>query len=320
MTIYEKARNKLRLAMEHDLHELDSRRSEIGEKLYWDSFKEIHSKFSAQLKQVDEAERQRQAFQQAEENGVSHVRSEQKYVDMMGQLKAQKLTEIIAALAECSSSSQVDNLTLTDPFYHDKLDPIGTFERWWDEEMQSLPSYEQMYNFLRRVSINEQGFIVYDSDLPDIRLDQSCDELKVDTSTISSYSGILKSSVMKTSKQRSSERKQQEMKKMKIQSPLLANSNHIQKRMKKQRQLDKQDQRVAVLEDIIYSYDLSPDLEGLLVEHAQYVCVPCGMIRDDQYKPMLEQFLRYVTDHNKRLHVVREAISRNWRILSDGTI
>ena len=328
MTIYEKARIQLRNSMDSEIDKLDTRRSTIGEAEYWNQFKLIHSKYSDKVAEVDEAERSRRSIQQAKETGVAHDRPEQRYVDVMGQLKAQKLTELIAKLAECSSTDRIDNLSTADPFYYDKMDPIGTFERWWNEEMESFPSYDSMQDFLRRVTINEQGFLVFkeagyephSAASSETGSEQVESRDSVQSMDFKQYQNILKEASFKTARQRAQERKEKEAQKIKLRSPLLATPDYIKSKQQRKRRMSVNEGIISRLSDIVYSYDLDVGLQDLLIEHIEYVCVPAGMCRDDQYRPMLEQFLRYVEDNNKRKHIVREAISRGWRILSDGTI
>lgn len=334
MTIYETARLKIQKEMNKVISALDDQRLTLGESEYWKQFQEIHSRFSKQIEEVDSAERQRRSLVQAEETGNSHDRPEQRYVDVLGQLKSQKLTELISALIECSSTSKISEVHPSDPFYHDKLDPIGTFERWWEEELQSLPSYADMQKFLSRVHINEQGFLVYDLD------EDESDEAKSLTdkdnsyinsfvlpknekerfNLVSEYIDILKPSVLQSARKNSNQKKNEKLEKAKSKVPLLATTGHVEKQFKRQRLVRKATSQVNLIEDIIRSYDLDPQLESLLIDHATMICIPSGMMRDDNYRPMLEQFLRYVQSPAERLHVVRTAISKNWRILSNGTI
>lgn len=337
MTLYEKARVQLRAAMDSEIESLDTQRSILGETEYWNQFKLIHSTYAKKVAEVDDAERSRRNIQQAKETGIKHDRPEQRYVDVMGQLKAQKMTEIISKLSECSSTERIDNLSTEDPFYHDKMDPIGTFERWWDEEMQSFPSYDYMQDFLRRVDINEQGFLVYKqaSSITDNSSSTCFSEISVGEAIFGSnfdtrltqqemnlaeYQGILKETTFKTARQKSAEKRALQQTKIKMRSPLLASPDYVKSVENRKRKSAKQENIVSRLTDVIYAYDLNPELEALLIEHVEAVCVPLGLVKEDQYKPMLEQFLRYVDDNNRRLEIVRISIERGWRILSDGSI
>lgn len=333
MTIYEKSRLKIQKEMNKVISELDEQRLTLGETEYWKQFQEINGRYAKQIEEVDAAERQRRSLMQAGETGNSQDRPEQRYVDVLGQLKSQKLTELISALIECSNTTKVTEIHPSDPFYHDKLDPIGTFERWWQEELQNLPSYTEMQKFLDKVHINEEGFIVYDMDEDEAEdvytpvEDNSYLEVfslpenkQQRAMLVSDYVDILKPSVLQSARKNSIEKKKERIEKAKSKVPLLASTGHVEKQFKRQRAVKKANAQLNLIEDIIRSYDLDPELEGLLIDHATLICVPSGMMRDDDYRPMLEQFLRYVQSPKERLHVVRTAISKNWRILSNGTI
>lgn len=316
--------------METEIHSLDVVRSSIGETEYWSRFKDIQDKYSRKVAEVDDAERQHRSLQQAKETGISHDRPEQRYVDVMGQLKAQKITELISKLAECSSTARIDNLSTQDPFYFDKMDPIGTFERWWNEELESFPSYDYMQNFLRNVDINEHGFLIFKS-TDDVKFSRKSSDIPDSSDSLSSrdsitsmnlreYEGIIKQAALKTTRQRSAEKRASQQKKARINSPLLANTDHHKEVMKRTKQARKFEFFANRLADIVYSYDLNPEVEVLLTDHIEQVCVPMGMLKEDEYRPMLEQFLRYVTDDKKRIEIIEQAILQHWRILSDGTV
>lgn len=319
MTIYEKERLRLREELDTKLAELDESRDIIGDKVYWKRVGEINSEYSSRVKEVDDAERSRRSMIQAEEH-VKHDRPEQTYVDILGQLKAEKLTQLINKLAMCGASKE--SVDINDPFYLDKVDPLSVFEKWWDEELVGLPSVDEIRDFLRRVDINSKGYITFNSN--DIDTAKSSSYKLISDKSIradSNYNNILKSDVI-NSRNNAKQKKELAISRAKRAVPLLSRKDP-EAYLKKQNKIRKARQRSYLsdsLIDIVYAYGLDPDLESLLIEHIQNVCVLKGITRADQYRPMLEQFLRYVKDPQERLRVVRQAIDRNWRVLSNGSI
>lgn len=306
MTIYDKQRSSLQQQMDVELSQLDSDRNSMSDVDYWKCFKQITDKYKDKLKSVDDAERLRNSLlttQSAKFGQSVYSRPEQGYADILGQLKAQKLSQLISKLSQISSNNEYLEPDISDPFYADKKDPISVFEQWWKDELSDFPSIHEVKDFLNRIDINDKGYIVFNDAV---------------SSCVSSRSDSAEVMLPKSSHSARKYKDQLELKKLKRKSPLLANT--IQSNRKAARKLSKSDEILSSFTNVINAYNLDEFTSDLLIEHAEKVCIVKGILHVDEYQHMLEQFLRYCTDYNERIKVIKRAIEKGWRVLSDGTI
>lgn len=306
MNKFEKQRQKLEREYENELEELNRNRSSMESSDYWSSYGELATKYKQLLDDVDSQQRAHAALSAAKDAPKQPQRPEATYADVVGQLKATKMSELIAELASIPTQA-IEDVDINDPFYLDKKEPLTVFERWWTDEMNELPSVSEVQEFLSRIHINKNGYITYDVDADTTFMD--------DTEEV-----LLKSIPIKTAAARRREKKANEVRRVKSRMPLLANKDP-KKYIREVKKLNNNpySDRLSAFIGVIDSYDLPVDLSDLLYTHAEKVCIPKGLLRIEQYQPMLEQFLRFVTDPQERLFVVKQAIERNWRMLSNGT-
>ena len=321
MLIFEKRRIALREQMDRELAALDSRRSDISNAEYWSEFGKLNEKYKKMLDEIDDAEKAFEVMHSGVKKTVNqheYVRAEQGYAEILGQLKAAKMNSLITTLANISTHD-AELIDSSDPFFYDKTDPIAVFERWWEEKMKELPSVDEVRDFLNRVGINSKGYIVYNFDK-----DEKADlnkRLPVDIMDKKEIQNILKANITKSYQARARAKKAAVTSAAKARMPLLAmkDADAYVKKLRKLKEVDRLGETCQKLHDIVSAYNLPQDLEALLFEHIDTVCVYANMCRDDQYRPMLEQFLRFVQDPEERKRVVTKAIMRNWRTLSNGT-
>lgn len=318
MLMFEKRRLGLQRNMEEELGVLDSKRSELTNKQYWSEFKQISDKYKKLLDEVYDAEK---AFEVTHSNANKpreYSRSEQGYAEVLGQLKAAKMNSLLKALMDIPTR-ETECVDKNDPFYLDKVDPISVFERWWDEKIKEYPSVEEIKDFLSRVGINSKGYIVYDFSKEEA--DQLDKRLSVEAMDKREIQNILKASVVKSAHMRAREHQQASEDGIRKKMPLLAtgDAKAYVKKLRKLKEVDRLESTCCKLHDIVSAYNLPTDLEALLFEHIDEVCVYSNMTRDDEYRPMLEQFLRFVKDPEERKSVVAKAIDHSWRVLSNGT-
>ena len=104
MNVYEKSRQKLHDLYELELSELDKQRPNLKDSEYWDKYKKITDKYSYELREIDSQERTKESLILAKEQRKTVDRPESTYADVVGQLKAKKMRELITDLANISSS------------------------------------------------------------------------------------------------------------------------------------------------------------------------------------------------------------------------
>ncbi len=317
MNVYERRRLHLRDQMDDELSRLNSHRETMTNKDYWDTFAAITNKYRDLTAEVDEAEKAAEALVNVKNTGVHHDRKEQSYVDVVGQLKAKKTTELLKTLASLptNATSEVDS---SDPFYLDKLDPIAVFERWWDEKLSEYPSVAELKDYLDSIYINDSGYLTS----KEVNLPCQPSEAHLKVMNSNEINNLLKMNVMASSQKRKRDEQKALGLKMHKKVPLLAKgdgSEYIKKRNKLNR-TSTISRSASKLVDVVESYCLPIDLSDLLIRHIYEVCVPMGILKEDAYKPMLEQFLRFEQDPKRRIEIVEKAIQKNWRILSNGTV
>ncbi len=313
MNIFESRRQDLRNQMDHELGKLDSLRHEMSDAEYWRKVSAIHSRYSRELKDVDEAERTHESLIGIKEKTHIQDRPEATYADVLGQLKAEKETEMLLQLSQLDSgkvkTSTEVALDMKDPFYFDKKDPLSVFNRWWVDFVSTLPSVDEVRAFLRKIKLDEFGVIYFDEQRSDsiVRTTEfEFQEMKNDA--------LLRAEILKTNRQRMKEIKEEKARKMRLRSPLLANDAKFNKSLKAKDKAAKTQRTRDALYAIVDAYGLPENICDLLYEHIDKVCVPSGMIHVDKYKNMLEQFLRNVEPYRRESEIKR-AISRRWRSL-----
>lgn len=323
MTVYEKRRLAARDNMDKELYQLDQQREHLGDKKYWQEFAEISKKYQNIVKEIDEAESTAESIVNANNSVVKHDRPEQNYVDILGQLKAAKLNSLLRALAEnASAATELETVDISDPFYLDKVNPIAAFERWWDKEISEYPSISDMKKFLDRVGINSKGYLVFNGEDTSESSESLESRKSVSEMNVAESQNLLRANVLKTSRQRAKERHKERGIALHKKMPLLAlgDGSEYEKRLRKAQRRKDQESWESSLCDVVEAYDLPVELADLLKEHIRNVCVIRGLTKVDEYKPMLEQFLRYETDPQARIAIVKRAIEKNWRVLSNGTV
>lgn len=306
MNKFERQRQRVEHEYENELEQLNRLRDNIESSEYWSKYGELASKYKEMLDDIDSQQRAHAALSAAKESPKQIQRPEASYMDIVGQLKATKLSELISELASIPTQD-IEEVDINDPFYLDKKEPLNVFERWWLDELEELPSVAEIREFLSRIHINRKGYITYD-----IESDSSIDDKPED---------ILKVNCIKSSKDLRKERKAAQIRRVKTRMPLLAGKdpNKYIKAVKASNRTKDNAERATALISVVDSYDLPVELSDLLYTHIENVCIPKGMLRVEQYQPMLEQFLRFVPDNKDRVKVVKESIHRNWRVLSNGT-
>lgn len=300
MNSYELRRQKLRAEQEKDIGELEKLRSTMTDKQYWDSIADIYDNYSKQLAELDSEERTRESLAAAA-NGQVYKRPEATYQDALGQLKAQKESELLMKLSQLDTNSinmvTEADISIKDPFYLDKKDPMSVFERWWVEYVSTLPSITEVRAFLNSIDLNEYGVIYVKT--PEVV------ESKAKTGYVNEAANILKSSVLESSRKKRAALKKEQERKKRLKSPLIARLH-----TPKYSNTDVLDSFKA----IISSYDLPASTMDLLEEHAEECCIPKGIVHVDHYKNMIEQFLRNVAEPD-RDRQIKIAINRGWREL-----
>ena len=315
MREYDKQQSRLYEAYEIQLNELDKKRCSgiITDSEYWNMYKDISNEYNYKMNELDSSQRAKESLLLAKETKTSS-RPESTYAEKVGRLKAEKLSSLISDLSLVSSEYKNADISIDDPFYRDKKDPITVFECWWNEFMESFPSLYEIKDFLSRISINDKGYILFDKDK---------DPIPKDISPNDTYKVIrsLKESVTKSAKEKRKEAEIKKINKLKKRSPLLAkNAKSIVVYKRKSRQDSKMQSVCDSFHSVVDAYSLPLELSDLLYKHIDEVCVPKGLYHIDEYQHMLEQFLRYVEDPNERMSVVDKSIRKGWRILSNGTI
>lgn len=311
MNSRDRERQDILTRYEKELAELDSNRVSLGEVGYWKKYKEISANYNRILNDFESKGRVQISLDKSKSS--SNKRPEYTYSDVAHQLKTEKIADLVAQLVSIDSKYRDRQIDPSDPFYEDKKNPLDVFERWWNEELDKLPSILQIRNFLSRISINEFGYIVYDFDSPDKFTEESLNN------EAKEQSERLKAALSERVKRRNKIRKEQARKKLLNKYPLRA--KHIDK-LESQRKQDLRESKDVAKANILYAivdaYTLPEDLCDLLYEHIDKVCIPKGLTHVDEYQPMLEQFLRFVQDPQERLAVVDKSIRKGWRVLSNG--
>lgn len=302
MNRFEARKIQLRELQEKELAELDLQRLQIGDAQYWQRVSEVYKKYTDLVDEVEAEERSREAVVAAKEGTNINSRPEANYADILGQLKARKETELLLKLSQLETSHNnavtAANISREDPFYHDKLDPMSVFNRWWIDFLQTLPSVDEVQSFLKKIDISEYGAIyVKDVAVEDV---QTHEAREVDTS-------LLKDDLFKSRKEVKKEQKKQSARKDRLRRPML---NRLDDYKKSKTVRD----RVADLQVIVDAYDLPPYTVKLLYEHIEKCCVPKGLLHVDEYQNMLEQFLRNVYPQ-QRDSTIAIAIEKGWRRL-----
>ncbi len=315
MNIYERERLRLRDELDAAISQLDLMRDDIKDVEYWKRLQVINKDYAKRIKSIDEAERTEQALIRKEESpSIKHDRREQTYVDILGQLKAEKMNQLISKLI--LKGARKEDIDINDPFYLDKTAPLEVFERWWDEEMIRLPSVDEVRDFLRRVDINSRGYITYDSGETPKYNRMAYVPLESENSDMA----VIKRNIFKNRNEIRKERENAMLQKAKKKTPLLVamNKDDYLKRRKAANKIQRNADIISALSDVVYAYNLPPYLEDLLIQHIEQVCIHKGITKVDQYRPMLEQFLRNIKEPSKRIKIVEQAIDKDWRVLSDG--
>lgn len=300
---------------EKALANLDRQRDTLGEVKYWQQYKSISDEYNSQIADLEAKGRAQISLDKAKSatTASNNQRPEYTYSDVAHQLKTEKIADLVAQLVAIESKYRDRQIDPRDPFYEDKKNPLEVFERWWNEELEKLPSIVQIRNFLSRISINEFGYIVYDFDSPDKFTEKTLAKEAAEKSE------RIKAAISERVRKRNKAKKEQARKKLIEKYPLRA--KHIDK-FEAQRKQDlresKQFSNAEVLYSIVDAYTLPEELCDLLYDHIDKVCVPKGLTHVDKYQPMLEQFLRFVQDPQERLAVVDKSIRKGWRILSNG--
>ena len=309
---FEKQRQSLLVAYEAELNELDSSRDNISNAEYWKEYKSITTQYQTKLKEIDAQQRAQEALRSSTQASTS-VRPEATYSEVVGQLKAEKMAQLIADLISISSQESSAQADPSDPFYQNKNNPLDVFEHWWVIELEQLPSVSEVRKFLSCIYIDSKGYI-------------RCDRVANDSNTTSevvsddALRASIRSSVLQTAKERKVARQRQQAARMRRKYPLLAKDDKLlQQRRQKAKSAQRRNSCIAQLESVVDAYELSEDLSDLLYEHIEKVCVPKGMLHVDEYQPMLEKFLTYVTSDKERKHVVQRSIQHEWRVLSNGS-
>ena len=321
MNIFERKRIKLQSDMDSSLNALDRIRESIGESEYWERLTSIHNDYSEQLKEIDKSERFKESLDAAKEQKTTVVRPEQSYTDVLSQLKAQKINDLLKKLSAIAANLNVVKVDPSDPFYEDKMHPLDTFERWWQEELRSLPSVHQVRNFLNKIDINDYGFIYFDDNRPELPELESYES--VSNKLFSDFvprNNLIKPDLIKSRRMKLREANQASIAKKAKKAPLLyrGHEEEYEKRQREIRAASRLQETINSLSDVVSSYSLSVELEDLLIEHIEKVAAVKGLVHVDKYRSMLEQFLRYVKDEDERIDIVKKAIINNWRILSNG--
>lgn len=305
---FDVARQQLRDEMDLALQQLEGKYS-IQNPDYWKALKSVQSEFTDKLREVDEAERFHQQSLAQKEQDNPLLTPEQKYVNEARRMKRIKLDSLINKLISCSSSGNVADVDPQDPFYLDKTDPLGVFERWWESAMSDLPSLDELHKFLDKIDINDRGFITFDAQADDLsKANQPFNVVK------------LKTGIMRSAAEARKQQKQLEIDRLKRRSPLLAKKDP-EAYLKKQNKLKsaaKAAGKVSALDNILASYGLPLELEDLLQKHLEDVFIFRSKGRPEEYKEMLELFLRNVTDPQQRIYAVRKCIQNNWGNLQYG--
>lgn len=309
---FEKQRQSLLTTYEAELNELDSNRDNITNTEYWKTYKSITTQYQAKLKQIDAQQRAQEALQASTQSN-SATRPEATYSEVAGQLKAEKMAQLISDLINISSDAANVQVDPSDPFYQNKKNPLDVFEHWWVVELEQLPSISEIRKFLSSIYIDDRGYI---------RCDHVADsnETVADVISDDALRASIRASVLQTAKERKAAKQKQQTARMRRRYPLLAKSDKaLQQRQRKAKSIQRANSCIAQLESVVDAYALSEDLSDLLYEHIEKVCVPKGMLHVDEYQPMLERFLTYVTSDKERKEVVRRSIQREWRVLSNGS-
>lgn len=300
---------------EKALANLDGQRDTLGEVKYWKQYKSISDEYNRQIADLESKGRAQISLDKAKSatTASNNQRPEYTYSDVAHQLKTEKIADLVAQLVAIDSKYRDRQIDPRDPFYEDKKNPLEVFERWWNEELEKLPSIVQIRNFLSRISINEFGYIVYDFDSPDKFTEETL------AKEAAEKSDRIKAAISERVRKRNKAKKEQARKKLIEKYPLRA--KHIDK-FESQRKQDSRESKDASKAEVLYSivdaYTLPEDLCDLLYDHIDKVCIPKGLTHVDKYQPMLEQFLRFVQDPQERLAVVDKSIRKGWRILSNG--
>lgn len=305
MNRYEIKRQQLFKNQESELAQLDINRSSMSECDYWKEVSEIHLRYSNMMAEVDAEQRAKASIIASKEHTNIDKRPESSYETVLGQLKAKKEAELIAKLANCESANihRAANLhvDIKDPFYLDKKDPLGVFNRWWVEMLQSLPSLAEVQLFLRKVDISESGCIYIREDV-----EEGSNFTNVSSSTIEDAKSCNLDSII-TSRQHKRMEKEARQRKERLRRPLL-NKLRCKKSLKPNVTTE------SALITVVDAYNLPDHTCDLLYDHIAKCCVTKGLTNPDEYQNMLEQFLRNVPD-DKRDSVISVSIQKGWRKL-----
>ena len=302
MTVFDRKRQQLRDAQDKEIQKLDEVRESIGDSSYWESVSNIYRKYSDLLVEIDSAERNKIALTAAKENTTIHKRPESTYADILGQLKAQKESELLLKLSQLDSNN-VEKVTnaavdMKDPFYLDKKDPLSVFENWWNEFVQQLPSVDEVRNFLKKIDISEFGAIYIKESKNFCKTENHNMPVEdVDTS-------LLKTDMFQSARIRNSKKRAEKSRISRLRSPLLHNKSSKSSNTS----------NIESLCHVVDSYGLPESTCDLLYEHIEKCCIPKGLTHVDKYTNMLEQFLRNVPENNRNT-TISLAISRGWREL-----
>lgn len=309
MNKFERQRQRLEREYENELEELSRNRPNLSSTEYWSAYGDIVSKYTELVNDIDSQQRTYESLRAAKNSPKTPERPESTYADVVGQLKAAKLNELISELSSIPTQA-IEDVDINDPFYLDKKEPLAVFEKWWNNELSELPSVAELQDFLSRIHINKNGYITYDSESISSTDSKDFDDVE-----------LIDPQYLKTSAQRKKEKAAKEVHRLRSRMPLLAkqDANKYKKELKTLSNSGANNERLNSLIGVIDAYDLPVELSDLLYTHAEKVCIPKGMLRAEQYQPMIEQFLRYVTSPSERLDVVKQAIERNWRVLSNGS-
>ena len=311
MDKYDRQYEKYKKQYEYDLNNLDRQKVNLSTKEYWDKFKEITETYNKLIDELWAAKDLSQKLIDVKEINATSSKRERDYEAVLGQMKAEKLKQLIQALSEVSTINREFNLK--QPFSQDIEDPLGVFEIWWDEELQKLPSIDEVDEFLRRISITSQGCIVFDIDSKVPKLPTSSALTEYRMNSFKKYKDDFFVTGSKNSKTQQAKKRAKMMNK----SPLLAhqNMNRLSKLDKEKSNKLKIDKNYNILCSIVDGYELNDELTHLLYDHIENVCIPKGLIHPDEYRHMLNQFLRFVDDEKTRKAEVLKALKNKWRRL-----
>lgn len=318
LNYYQRQRQRYHTEYQAELSQLDKRFADNrNSPEYWETYKSIIEKYNKIFEQIDSNERDNDIFIQAKEGRSTTERPEATYADKLGQLKGEKMRRLSVKLYQVTSSDTYKERKAHGISHEAVIDPISTFEEWWNDYLLSYPSIESVVNFLNHIDLDSTGYLMYcDNEIENPQSNPTDDYVQSSaTATISGYRQTYGN--MRGHRKTKATLQQEFRKRNPILAALPDKGEHARSLDRKRKSFETMSKLEQEFSSVVDAYELSVDVRDLLYDHIS-VCISKGMYKIDDYRSMLEQFLRFVPSDKERIYIIERAIQQKWKVLSNG--